>query len=231
MAVISASICNKNGKILVARQFIPITKIKLEEYLANFPKLIAESQGKQCTFIETDSIRYVYQPMEKLFIVLITTKASNIIEDIEVIRLMQQVIVSQCQTQSVDDRTISKKAFDLILCFDDIISNGYRESVSVTQIESYCEMDSVDEKVFRKQQMQKEHEMKEKGKIQAREIAKRQLDPNFAPNEMEAISSADCQNKPAKTLDDMLEESGEKKDALKNYAGDLNKQAEKRNTF
>jgi len=48
---------------------------------------------------------------------------------------------------------------------------------------------------------------------------------------MEAISSADCQNKPAKTLDDMLEESGEKKDTLKNYAGDLNKQAEKRNTF
>jgi hypothetical protein len=38
--------------------------------------------------------------MEKLFIVLITTKGSNIIEDIEVIRLMQQVVVSQCQTQS-----------------------------------------------------------------------------------------------------------------------------------
>jgi hypothetical protein len=46
MVVISASICNKNGKILMARQFIPITKIKLEEYMANFPKLIAESQGK-----------------------------------------------------------------------------------------------------------------------------------------------------------------------------------------
>lgn len=40
MVVISASICNKNGKILVARQFIPITRLKLEEYMANFPKLI-----------------------------------------------------------------------------------------------------------------------------------------------------------------------------------------------
>ena len=40
MVVISASICNKNGKILMARQFIPITRIKLEEYVANFPKLI-----------------------------------------------------------------------------------------------------------------------------------------------------------------------------------------------
>ena len=40
MVVISASICNKNGKILMARQFIPITRLKLEEYVANFPKLI-----------------------------------------------------------------------------------------------------------------------------------------------------------------------------------------------
>lgn len=43
MVVISASICNKHGKILIARQFIPITKIKLEEYIANFPKLIEQS--------------------------------------------------------------------------------------------------------------------------------------------------------------------------------------------
>ena len=64
--------------------------------MANLPKLIEQSQGKQCTFIETETIRYVYQPMDKLFLVLITSKASNIIEDIEVIRQMQQVVVSQC---------------------------------------------------------------------------------------------------------------------------------------
>ena len=98
MPVISASICDKNGRILLARQFVPITKLKLEEYMANFPKLIDQSHGKQCTFIETDSIRYVYQPMEKLFLVLITSKGSNIIEDIEVIRQMQQVVVNQCKT-------------------------------------------------------------------------------------------------------------------------------------
>lgn len=118
--------------------------------MANFPKLIEQSAEKQCTFIETDNIRYVYQPMDKLFLVLITTKSSNIIEDIEVIRQMQQVVVSQCQTQTLDDRVISKKAVDLILCFDDIISNGYRESVTISQIESYIEMDSTDEKVFYK---------------------------------------------------------------------------------
>ena len=83
--------------------------------------------------------------MDKLFLVLITAKQSNIIEDIEVIRQMQQVVVNQCQTQSIDEKAIAKKAFDLILCFDDVISAGYRESVTVSQIESYVEMDSIDE--------------------------------------------------------------------------------------
>jgi coatomer subunit delta len=102
MVIISASVCNKNGKILMARQFIQITRLKLEEYMANFPKLIESGKlfnrnaqydltnvyvlGKQTTHIETENIRYVYLPMEKLFLVLITNKNSNIIEDLEVIR-------------------------------------------------------------------------------------------------------------------------------------------------
>ena len=47
MVVISASICNKNGKILMARQFIPITRLKLEEYVANFPKLIESGNSTE----------------------------------------------------------------------------------------------------------------------------------------------------------------------------------------
>jgi hypothetical protein len=40
MVVISASICTKSGKILMARQFVAINRLKLEEYMANFPKLL-----------------------------------------------------------------------------------------------------------------------------------------------------------------------------------------------
>ena len=46
MVVISASICTKSGKILMARQFVAINRLKLEEYMANFPKLLDSGKFK-----------------------------------------------------------------------------------------------------------------------------------------------------------------------------------------
>lgn len=175
MVVISASICSKSGKILIARQFVAINRLKMEEYMANFPKLI--ESGRQCTHVETDVIRYVYVPIDKLFLVLITNKDSNIIEDLEVLRQLNQVVTHHCNqsklvspvlapsftcsfllithvfslfaTVDIDEKLVLKKAFDLILSFDDVITLGYRESVQMSQLEAYLEMDSTDERIFR----------------------------------------------------------------------------------
>jgi len=50
----------------------------------------------------------------------------------------------------IGENTVLAKAFDLILTFDDVVSMGYRESVTMPQLESYLEMDSTDEKIFKK---------------------------------------------------------------------------------
>lgn len=91
MVVLSTVICNKRGKILLARQYRPMSKLQIEEAVSNFPKMISSEQ--QHTFIEDDKMRYVYLPMEALYLVILTSKNSNIIEDIEIARLLYKLVL------------------------------------------------------------------------------------------------------------------------------------------
>ncbi|KAL6514407.1 hypothetical protein OROHE_019015 [Orobanche hederae] len=67
-----------------------MSRIRIEGYLAAFPKLVGI--GNQHTYIETDSVRYVYQPIESLYLLLVTNKQSNILEDLETLRLLAKLV-------------------------------------------------------------------------------------------------------------------------------------------
>lgn len=85
-------------------------------------------------------------PIDNLYLVLITKKNSNIIEDQETIRLLYKIILDLCQ-QGVNETNVIQNSFEIILAFDDVISLGYRESVSLAQVHSALEMESSEEKL------------------------------------------------------------------------------------
>ena len=76
--------------VLVSRQFMDMSRIRIEGLLAAFPKLVGT--GKQHTYVETENVRYVYQPIEALYLLLVTNKQSNILEDLETLRLLSKLV-------------------------------------------------------------------------------------------------------------------------------------------
>ncbi|XP_051535576.1 archain 1b [Myxocyprinus asiaticus] len=172
MVLLAAAVCTKAGKAIVSRQFVEMTRTRVEGLLAAFPKLM--NTGKQHTFVETESVRYVYQPLEKLYMVLITTKNSNILEDLETLRLFSRVIPEYCRV--LEEGEISEHCFDLIFAFDEIVALGYRENVNLAQIRTFTEMDSHEEKVFRAVRETQEREAKAEMKRKAKELQRARQD-------------------------------------------------------
>ncbi|GBM02437.1 Coatomer subunit delta [Araneus ventricosus] len=168
MVLLAASVTTKSGKAIVSRQFVEMTRARIEGLLAAFPKLLSGS--RQHTFVETESVRYVYQPMEKLYTLLITTKASNILEDLETLRLFTRVIPEYCKF--MDEQDIVTNSFNLIFAFDEIVALGYRENVNMAQIRTFVEMDSHEEKVYQAVRQTQEKEAKLKSKEKARELTR-----------------------------------------------------------
>uniref|UniRef100_U3FD34 Coatomer subunit delta n=1 Tax=Micrurus fulvius TaxID=8637 RepID=U3FD34_MICFL len=166
MVLLAAAVCTKAGKAIVSRQFVEMTRTRIEGLLAAFPKLM--NTGKQHTFVETESVRYVYQPLEKLYMVLITTKNSNILEDLETLRLFSRVIPEYCR--ALEEAEIAEHCFDLIFAFDEIVALGYRENVNLAQIRTFTEMDSHEEKVFRAVRETQEREAKAEMRRKAKEL-------------------------------------------------------------
>ena len=128
---------------LISRQFREMSRSRIESLLTSFPKLIPPNS--QHTSVETAEVRYVYQPLEELYILLITNKASNILQDIDTLHVFARVVSDMCR--SAEPKEVSRRAFEILGAFDEIISLGYREPVNLTQVRSILEMESHEEKI------------------------------------------------------------------------------------
>ncbi len=144
--VLTAALSTKSGKALLARQFDEMTRLRVEGLLSAFPKLIASEQAsgtssggssKQHTFVETENVRYLYLPLEgSLFLLLITNKGSNIVEDLDTLRLISRVLPEQIgMGVLLNEESVSAKSFEILFALDEVVaSGGYREEITLHQV-------------------------------------------------------------------------------------------------
>jgi hypothetical protein len=76
-----------------------------------------------------------------------TNKQSNILEDLDTLRLLSKIVPEFAMSYDEDD--ILKYAFELVAAFDEVISLGYKENISVMQVKQNCEMESHEEKLHK----------------------------------------------------------------------------------
>jgi len=119
------------------------TRRKLGFELSCLPK--PNSHQSELYRIETETVRYVYQPLEELYMVLITNKQSNILQDIDSLHLFAQITQSICRT--TDEREILRNAFELLSAFDEAVALGYKENLTLSQVKAFMEMESHEERI------------------------------------------------------------------------------------
>ena len=167
MVVLAASIVTRSGKAVLSRQFREMPKTRVEALLAALPTLLS-SAGAQHTTVETDHVRYVYQPLEELNMVLITNRQSNILQDISTLHLFAQIVQGQCR--QCNEAEILKHAFEIIEAFDEVCAFGLRENLTLPQVRNFLEMDSHEERIQEIIEKNKELEANEERKRRAKQI-------------------------------------------------------------
>ena len=183
MAALSVVICNKNSRIIFARQFFNITRMDLEEYIVQFSRGV--DSCKEITHFESDKVRYIFIPIESLYLILITTKNSNIIEDTEILKMVYRLIQDLCD--NINSESIVKNAFEIMLGIDDIVNLGYRNSVNLGQIKQYLQMESIEEQEFKRKKREQEERVKRELAEKGREFDKQRREKKF---NSDAISSS-----------------------------------------
>ena len=183
MAALSVVICNKNTRIVFARQFFNITRMDLEEYIVQFSRGV--DSCKEITHFESDKVRYIFIPIESLYLILITSKNSNIIEDTEILKLIHRLIQDLCG--QINSDSIVKNAFEIMLGIDDIVTLGYRNSVTLGQIKQYLQMESIEEQEFKRKKREQEEKVKKELAEKGREFDKQRREKKF---NSDAISSS-----------------------------------------
>jgi hypothetical protein len=161
----TVAILSHTGKILLARQFTHENRTQIEGHLGAFPKLVASASH---AYIETETVRFVYQEISDIYIVLVVSKDSNIVGDLSTLTLLVDV-TRGVAGDFLEDRILAR-GLDLIFAYDECVFDGLRQNFTASDIERFLKMDSPNENEFNRIRAEKEAKAAEERKRRAHEL-------------------------------------------------------------
>ncbi len=112
--------------------------------------------------------------MQGLYLLLVTNKQSNILEDLDTLRMLSKIVPEFAGAP--EEEAICRAAFDLIFAFDEVIAQGHKENITVQQVKQNCEMESHEEKLHKMIIQSKINDTKDHMKRKAMEIEKTKME-------------------------------------------------------
>lgn len=133
---------------LISRQFVGLPRARIESLLSSFPRLVAPTS--EHTVVESSGVRFVYNPLETLYVVLITNTQSNILLDLSTLSLVSRIVTDLATSGrggQITELDVGVVAFDILGAWDEVVSLGWRENVNLHQVRQTLEMESHEEKI------------------------------------------------------------------------------------
>jgi len=150
MTIICLIICNTDGKVFFARQFIPLFSKK--DFFSQTILFIQNySSNKQLKYIDIYSYRYLYQLLNDKFILLLITKLknSNIIIEQEALKVCLRLIQQRIGV-NITAESIKEKGIDLAIDLEEVVQNGLIQNLHIGEINSKINMLRVDKEEIKK---------------------------------------------------------------------------------
>ena len=160
MTIICLIICNINGKIFFARQFIPLFSkkdffIQCSIFIQNY------TSNKQINYLDLYSYRYLYQFLNDDFILLLITKLnkSNIILEQGALKVCHRLIQQRIGI-NVTHEAIKKEGLNLAIDLDEVIQHGIIQNLHIGEINSKINMIRVDKEEIKRKFEEKMNKQK-----------------------------------------------------------------------
>ena len=162
--ITALALITAQGRVLAAVQNAPTRN--LAALLAQFARL---PRDERVSYVVSEKVRYLYQLLQDVFVVVVTTTASNVLADQDVLQAVVRVLTARfggvCE-EVVEDNVF--EATDVLTEFCNY--DGSCEVLTEGEVDACLAMESHEEELFLEELKRKKEEAKEVARQKAAEL-------------------------------------------------------------